>query len=167
MVDCLRGGPAPTSRLGGLLIDEPYQQAFMNLIELAAVSQAELCERHPYPIAFDQYGMAALDRIAHDLWQGGWSAQSPDFAWYVKAMGGVLACTMLQFGNSIIAFRSKDNFNNFSVYVARTQCEFFPFHKITKLLSTARSGTVADYYLAFTATEAPADPDPAAESAAE
>jgi hypothetical protein len=160
MVDCLQGGTAPTSRLGGLLIDEPYQQAFMNLIELAAVSQAELSERHPYPIAFDQYGMAALDRIAHDLWQGGWSAQSPEFAWYVKAMGGVLACTMLQFGNSIIAFRAKDNFNNFSVYVARTQSEFFPFHKITKLLTTAASGTVCDYYQAFTAPEAAPDAAP-------
>lgn len=153
MVDCLQGDNAPTSRLGGLLIDEPYQQAFMNLIELAATSQGELCERHPYPIAFDQYGMAALDRIAHDLWKGGWSAQSEEFPWYVKAMGSVLACTMLQFGNSIIAFRSKEQFNNFSVYVARSRSEYFPFHKITKLLTTAASGTVAEYYQAFTATE--------------
>lgn len=153
MADCLTGDSAPTSRLGGLLIGEPYQVAFMNLIELAATSQVELCERHPYPLTFDQYGMAALDRMAADLWQHDWSAQSPDFAFYVKAMGSVLACTMLQYGNSTIAFRSKDKFDNFSVYVARSQSEFFPFHKLTKLLTTPRSGTVVDYYRAFTGEE--------------
>lgn len=150
MVDCLTGDSAPTSRLGGLLIGEPYQVAFMNLIELATTSQVELSERHPYPLAFDQYGMAALDRISADMWQNGWSAQSPDFPFYVKAMGSVLACTMLQFGNSFIAFRSKDQFNNFSVYVERSKSEFFPFHKVTKLLTTPRSGTVIEYYQTFT-----------------
>jgi hypothetical protein len=123
----------------------------MNLIELATTSQVELSERHPYPLAFDLYGMAALDRIAADLWRDGWTAQSAELPYYVKAMGSVIACTMLQFGNSIIAFRSKDQFTNFSVYVERTKSEYFPFHKITKLLTVPASGTVHDYYQAFIA----------------
>jgi hypothetical protein len=149
MADCLRGSNAPTSKLGPLLID--YSQAFGNLVELAASSAVELGERHGYPIEFDQYGVAALDRIIADLWRDGWTFQSPLFDAYVKAIGSVLACTILKYGNSIIAFRAKDNFNNFSVYVSTSQTEYFPFHRANKSLATPNSGTVSDYYTAFIA----------------
>lgn len=149
MADCLRGSSAPTPKLGPLLID--YSQAFGSLVELAASSAVELGERHGYPINFDQYGVAALDRIVADLWRDEWTPQSPLFDLYVKAIGSVLACTILKFGNSIIAFRGKDNFNNFSVYVSSSQTEYFPFHRVNKSLSVPASGTISDYYLAFTA----------------
>jgi hypothetical protein len=150
MAECLRGNPYPTPKLGPLLIDEAYIAAIERLIEYAAQASTDLTQQHSKEVAFDDSGVDALDMIIAKIRDRRWPADSNPFKWHANAIGSVLACIMLKRGNSLTAFRSKDNFTNFSVYVAATQVEYFPFHKVQKCLTSADAGTLAAYYGEFT-----------------
>lgn len=150
MAESLRGNPSPTSKLGPLLIDVAYLQALEKIIEFAAQASGDLDRKHDCTITFDLAGVQLLDRILIDVRANNWPKESGHFRWYQTSLGSVLACSMLQYGNSITAFRSKDNFTNFSVYVAQTHVEYFPFHKVHKCLTSADAGTLEDYYGEFT-----------------
>jgi len=151
MAECLRGNPHPTSKLGPLLIDEAYISAIEKLVEYASQASTDLQAQHGIEVSFDdaQAGVQALDQIIDRVRARNWPADSNPFKWHANALGSVLACMMLQRGNSITAFRAKDNFTNFSVYVPTTAVEYFPFHKIQKCLTSPDAGTVADYYAEF------------------
>lgn len=151
MAECLRGNPYPTPKLGPLLIDEAYIAAIEKLVEYASQSSTDLQSQHGIEVSFDDanVGVAALDQIIARVRARNWPADSNPFKWHANALGAVLACMMLQRGNSITAFRAKDNFTNFSVYVPDTKVEYFPFHKILKCLSSPDAGTVAAYYAEF------------------
>jgi hypothetical protein len=150
MAECLRGNPHPTDKLGPLMIDEAYVSAIERLVEYAAQASTDLGQQHNMEVAFDDSGVAALDQIIATVRARNWPTDSNPFKWHANALGSVLACIMLSRGNSITAFRSKDNFTNFSVYVAPTQVEYFPFHKVQKCLTSANAGTVTAYYKEFT-----------------
>jgi hypothetical protein len=149
MAECLRGNPYPTPKLGPLMIDEAYVAALERLVDYAAQASTDLGQQNNIEVAFDITGVAALDDIINKVRARNWPAESNPFKWHANALGSVLACIMLSRGNSITAFRAKDNFTNFSVYVAATQVEYFPFHKVQKCLSSADAGTIADYYNEF------------------
>ncbi|HEX3135321.1 MAG TPA: hypothetical protein VHX44_17275 [Planctomycetota bacterium] len=151
MAECLRGNPYPTPKLGPLLIDENYVAAIEKLVEYASQASTDLQAQHGIEVSFDDAatGVAALDQIIARVRARNWPADSNPFKWHANALGSVLACMMLQRGNSITAFRAKDNFTNFSVYVPDTKVEYFPFHKIQKCLSTPDTGTVVAYYAEF------------------
>lgn len=149
MAECLRGNPYPTPKLGPLLIDEAYVAAIEKLVEYAAQASTDLGQQHGVEIGFDDDGVKALDQVIERVRARKWPVDSNPFKWHANAIGSVLACIMLKRGNSITAFRSKDNFTNFSVYVPQTSVEYFPFHKVQKCLSSADAGTVAAYYAEF------------------
>jgi hypothetical protein len=149
MAECLRGNPHPTSKLGPLLIDEAYVSAIERLIEYAAQASTDLGQQHKKEVEFNDFGVAALDEIIVSVRARNWPTESNPFRWHANALGSVLACIMLMRGNSLTAFRSKDNFTNFSVYVAATQVEYFPFHKVKKCLSNPDAGTIEAYYREF------------------
>jgi hypothetical protein len=151
MAECLRGNPYPTPKLGPLLIDEAYIAAIEKLVEYASQASTDLQSQHGIEVSFDDAnaGVAALDQIIARVRARNWPAESNPFKWHSNALGSVLACMMLQRGNSITAFRAKDNFTNFSVYVPTTKVEYFPFHKVQKCLVSADAGTVAAYYAEF------------------
>jgi hypothetical protein len=150
MAECLRGNPYPTPKLGPLLIDEAYVSAIERLVEYAAQASTDLTQQHTIEVGFDDHSVGALDTIIAKIRPRQWPADSNPFKWHANAIGSVLACIMLKRGNSITAFRSKDNFTNFSVYVAATAVEYFPFHKVQKCLVSADAGTLAAYYREFT-----------------
>lgn len=150
MAECLRGNPYPTPKLGPLMIDEAYVAALEKLVEYAAQASTDLGQQHNIEVAFDVTGIDALDKIITSVRQRNWPVDSNPFKWHVNALGSVLACIMLSRGNSITAFRAKDNFTNFSVYVAATKVEYFPFHKVQKCLTSADAGTISAYYNEFT-----------------
>jgi hypothetical protein len=145
----LRGHPNPTPKLGPLLIDEAYVAAIERLVEYAAQASTDLGQQHGVEIGFDEEGVTMLDHVIDRVRARNWPADSNPFKWHSNAIGSVLACIMLKRGNSITAFRSKDNFTNFSVYVPQTQVEYFPFHKVQKCLTSADAGTVTAYYREF------------------
>ncbi len=149
MAECLRGNPYPTPKLGPLLIDEAYVSALERLVEYAAQASTDLGQQHNMDVSFDVTGVAAVDAIIAKVRERNWPSDSNPFKWHANALGSVLACIMLSRGNSITAFRSKENFTNFSVYVASTQVEYFPFHKVQKCLTSADAGTIAAYYNEF------------------
>ena len=149
MAECLRGNPSPTPKLGPLLIDEAYVAAIEKLVEYAAQASTDLGQQHGVEIGFDDEGVKALDHVLERVRARKWPVDSNPYKWHANAIGSVLACMMLQRGNSITAFRAKDNFTNFSVYVPQTKVEYFPFHKVQKCLSSADAGTVAAYYAEF------------------
>lgn len=151
MAECLRGNAFPTPKLGPLLIDEAYIAAIEKLVEYASQASTDLQSQHGIEVSFDDpaQGIAAIDQIIARVRARNWPPESNPYKWHANALGSVLACMMLQRGNSITAFRAKDNFTNFSVYVPTTQVEYFPFHKIQKCLSSADAGTVAAYYAEF------------------
>ena len=149
MAECLRGNPYPTPKLGPLLIDEAYVSAIERLITYAAQASTDLSEQHGVEIPFDDSGVPALDIVIERVRERNWPADSNPFKWHANAIGSVMACIMLKRGNSITAFRSKDNFTNFSVYVEQTQVEYFPFHKVQKCLTSADAGKLIDYYREF------------------
>lgn len=151
MAECLRGNPYPTPKLGPLLIDEAYIAAIEKLVEYASQASTDLQSQHGIEVSFDDpnAGVAALDTIIARVRARNWPAESNPFKWHANALGSVLACMMLQRGNSITAFRAKDNFTNFSVYIPQTQVEYFPFHKVQKCLTSADAGTVEAYYHEF------------------
>ncbi len=151
MAECLRGNPNPTPKLGPLLIDEAYVAAIEKLVEYASQASTDLQSQHGIEVSFDDaaVGIAALDQIIARVRARNWPPESNPYKWHANALGSVLACMMLQRGNSITAFRAKDNFTNFSVYVPPTKVEYFPFHKIQKCLTSADAGTVAAYYAEF------------------
>ena len=149
MAECLRGNPYPTPKLGPLLIDEAYVAAIEKLVEYAAQASTDLGQQHGVEIGFDDEGVKALDHVLERVRARKWPVDSNPYKWHANAIGSVLACMMLQRGNSITAFRAKDNFTNFSVYVPQTKVEYFPFHKVQKCLSSADAGTVAAYYAEF------------------
>jgi hypothetical protein len=150
MAESLRGSPSPTSKLGPLLIDVAYLQALEKIIEFAAQASSDLDSKHGTQITFDLAGVQALDRILGEIRANNWPKESGHFRWYQTSLGSVLACAMLQYGNSITAFRSKDNFTNFSVFVEQTQVEYFPFHKVHKCLISGDAGSLESYYGEFT-----------------
>jgi hypothetical protein len=150
MAECLRGNPYPTPKLGPLLIDEDYVAAIERLIDYAAQASTDLGQQHNTELGFDDSGIVVIDQIINSVRARNWPAESNPFRWHANAIGSVLACIMLKRGNSLTAFRSKDNFTNFSVYVAATKVEYFPFHKVQKCLTSADVGTVAAYYKEFT-----------------
>jgi hypothetical protein len=131
------------------MIDEAYVAALERLVDYAAQASTDLGQQNNMEVAFDITGVSALDDIINKVRARNWPAESNPFKWHANALGSVLACIMLSRGNSITAFRAKDNFTNFSVYVAATQVEYFPFHKVQKCLSSADAGTIADYYNEF------------------
>jgi hypothetical protein len=149
MAECLRGNPYPTPKLGPLLIDEAYVAAIEKLVEYAAQASTDLGQQHGVEIGFDDEGVKALDHVLERVRARKWPVDSNPYKWHANAIGSVLACMMLQRGNSITAFRAKDNFTNFSVYVPQTKVEYFPFHKVQKCLGSAEAGTVAAYYAEF------------------
>jgi hypothetical protein len=149
MAECLRGNPWPTPKLGPLLIDEAYVAAIEKLVEYAAQASTDLGEQHQVEVSFDEEGMATLDTLIAKVRTRNWPPESNPFRWHANAIGSVLACAMLKGGNSITAFRAKDNFTNFSVYVPKTKVEYFPFHKAQKCLSSPDAGTLASYYGEF------------------
>ncbi|MBA3698389.1 MAG: hypothetical protein H0W78_06020 [Planctomycetes bacterium] len=151
MAESLRGNPHPTPKLGPLLIDEAYIAAIEKLVEYASQASTDLQSQHGLEVSFDDAntGVKALDQIIERVRARNWPADSSPLKWHANALGAVLACMMLQRGNSITAFRSKDNFTNFSVYIPNTKVEYFPFHKIQKCLSSTDTGTVAAYYAEF------------------
>ncbi len=150
MAECLRGNPYPTPKLGPLLIDEDYVAAIERLIEYAAQASTDLGQQHNIELGFDESGIVVIDQIIISVRARNWPVESNPFRWHANAIGSVLACIMLKRGNSLTAFRSKDNFTNFSVYVAATKVEYFPFHKVQKCLTSVDAGTVAAYYKEFT-----------------
>lgn len=151
MADCLRGNPYPTPKLGPLLIDEAYVAAIEKLVEYASQASTDLQAQHGVEVSVDdaQAGVTALDQVIARVRARNWPVESNPFKWHANAIGSVLACLMLQRGDSITAFRAKDNFTNFSVYVPQTKVEYFPFHKVQKCLTSADAGTVASYYHEF------------------
>ncbi len=151
MAECLRGSAFPTSKLGPLLIDEAYVAAIEKLVEYASQASTDLQAQHGVEVSFDDpaAGIAALEVIIGRVRARNWPTDSNPFKWHTNALGAVLACMMLQRGNSITAFRAKDNFTNFSVYVPDTKVEYFPFHKILKCLGSADAGTLKAYYAEF------------------
>jgi hypothetical protein len=149
MAECLRGNPYPTPKLGPLLIDEAYVAAIEKLVEYAAQASTDLGQQHGIEIGFDDDGVKALDQVIDRVRARKWPVDSNPYKWHANAIGSVLACIMLKRGNSITAFRAKDNFTNFSVYVPQTKVEYFPFHKVQKCLTSVDAGTVAAYYAEF------------------
>lgn len=151
MAECLRGSPCPTPKLGPLLIDEAYVAAIEKLVEYASQASTDLQSQHGVEVSFDDEdaSVQALDHIIARVRARNWPADSSPFKWHANAMGSVLACIMLKRGDSITAFRAKDNFTNFSVYVPTTKVEYFPFHKVVKCMGSADAGTVEAYYAEF------------------
>lgn len=150
MAEYLRGNPGPTGQLGPLLIDVAYQSALERLIEHAVHAQMELSDRHSVPLSFDDKGVRALDRIVAELTGVGRGLNSDALDYYAGTIGAVLACSMLKIGNSITAFRHKDErCGNFSIYVPRTRVEYFPFHQSRRMLTTPKSRGLDAYYQDF------------------
>jgi hypothetical protein len=147
--EVLCGNPGPTPHLGPLLIDVACDRAFEDLVGCAADAQVSYGRRLGRPIGFDAGGVALLDEVVQTLRASGCAPSDPDYAGQVRGLGAFLACAMLGRGGSIIAVRRGDPYAAFSIYTVRTQCEFFPFRAIRRVLAGEPGSGLAPWYRGF------------------